>query len=87
LKTAEWFENMSIVHEMLVCGFSLPFYKLLQEMPMCGVFLITRDFHITIKEDKSLCDSCSVSYLLATPNPNPSSTSYQCAYKLQVFVA
>jgi hypothetical protein len=45
---------MSIVHEMLVHGFSLPFYKLLQEMPMCGVFLITRDFHITIKEDKSV---------------------------------
>jgi hypothetical protein len=54
LKTAEWFGNMSIVHEMLVRGFSLPFYKLLQGMPMCGVFLITRDFHITIKEDKSL---------------------------------
>jgi hypothetical protein len=39
---------------MLVHGFSLPFYKLLQEMPMCGVFLIMRDFHITIKEDEKL---------------------------------
>lgn len=53
---------MSIVHEMLVHGFSLPFYKLLQEMPMCGVFLITRDFHITIKEDKKI-DSCNASTL------------------------
>lgn len=67
LKTAEWFGNVSIVHEMLVRGFSLPFYKLLQEIPMCGVFLITRDFHITIKEDKSLCDSCNVFYLLVSP--------------------
>jgi len=65
LKTAEWFGNVSIVHEMLVRGFSLPFYKQLQEIPMCGVFLITRDFHITIKEDKSLIRAtCFISFVI-----------------------
>jgi NAD-dependent dihydropyrimidine dehydrogenase PreA subunit len=50
---------------MLVRGFSLPFYMPLQEMPVCGVFLITRDFHITIKEDKKvLCGLCNASFPL-----------------------
>jgi len=66
LKTAEWFGNVSIVREMLVRGFSLPFYKQLQEIPMCGVFLITRDFHITIKEDKIyvIRATCFISFVI-----------------------